>query len=416
MIQRYRVLGRSVPEGDELQGLLAQAYARKERAHCACRSESDLPLYIAHRHDRYVLARWPGSGARHATGCDHYEAPDFLTGMGQVRGSAVIDDEDSGETRLRLGFPLSRGAARTAPAALTNDKPTVKSTGQKLSMRGLLHYLWDRAELTHWHPKMASKRSWFVVRRALLEAAASCKAKQEALPHVLFVPESFRSEDKEDIRARRRASLDRVYRSRDELMVTVGEVKEIVPAHGGTRIVLKHVGDMPFVLDQDMARRFYKRFAGDLALWQAQDGPMGGPKDGQGHLVIAGSFARRRQGTFDLIEVALMPVTAEWLPYESSDERYLIAKAVSERRRFVKGLRVNLDADTPIASMVLKDTGEEASAVHIHDREQEVPEPLEILLAGRGVAHVLWKEGEPLPPRITRPRRSWSAAPQQAAA
>jgi hypothetical protein len=66
----------------------------------------------------------------------------------------------------------------------------VKSTGQKLSMRGLLHVLWDRAELTHWHPKMAGKRSWFVVRRALLEAAASCKAKQEALPHVLFVPES----------------------------------------------------------------------------------------------------------------------------------------------------------------------------------------------------------------------------------
>lgn len=138
MIQRYRVLGRSVPEGDELQRLLAQAYARKERANCACRRECDLPLYIAHRHDRYVLARWPGSGARHATGCDHYEAPDFLTGMGQVRGSAVIDDEDSGETSLRLGFPLSRGAARIAPTALTNDKPTVKSTGQKLSMRGLL--------------------------------------------------------------------------------------------------------------------------------------------------------------------------------------------------------------------------------------------------------------------------------------
>ena len=93
--------------------------------------------------------------------------------MGQVRGAAIIDDEASGETSLKLGFPLSRGSARLAPAALTNDKPTVKSSGQKLSMRGLLHVLWDRAELTHWHPKMAGKRSWFVVRRALLEAAGS---------------------------------------------------------------------------------------------------------------------------------------------------------------------------------------------------------------------------------------------------
>jgi len=190
----------------------------------------------------------------------------------------------------------------------------------------------------------------------------------------------------------------------------VGEIKEIVPAHGAERIVLRHVGDMPFVMDQDMARRFHKRFAGELALWQAQHGG----KAEQDHLVIAGSFARRREGTFDLIEVALMPVTPEWLPYETSDERYLLAKAVAEKRRFVKGLRVNLDADTPIASLVLKDTGEEACAIHIHDRDNEVAEPLEALLAGQGVAHRFWKEGEPLPARVSRtPRRSWDG--QQAA-
>ncbi len=121
MIQRYRVLGRSVAEGDELQPFLREAYERKSPVHCECRKGTELPLYISHRQNRYVLARWPGSGALHATACDHYEAPDYLTGMGQVRGSAVLDDEASGETSLKLGFPLSRGAARLAPAALTND-------------------------------------------------------------------------------------------------------------------------------------------------------------------------------------------------------------------------------------------------------------------------------------------------------
>ena len=105
--------------------------------------------------------------------------------MGQVRGSAVLDDEASGETSLKLGFPLSRGGARLAPAALTNDKPTVKSSGQKLSMRGLLHVLWDQPELTHWHPKIAGKRTWFVVRRALLEAAATARPSPGSMPRAM---------------------------------------------------------------------------------------------------------------------------------------------------------------------------------------------------------------------------------------
>ena len=173
------------------------------------------------------------------------------------------------------------------------------------------------------------------MRRALLETAASCRAKQEALPHVLFVPESFRLEDKEDIRARRRAALERLYRSRDKMIVVVGEIKEIVASHGAERIVMRHVGGMTFVMDQDMARQFHKRFADELALWLAQHGAKGE----QDHLVLAGWFSRRRGDTFNLIEVALMPVSPEWLPYETSDERYPLANAVAKKCRFVKALR-----------------------------------------------------------------------------
>jgi len=116
MIQRYRVLGRSVAEGDELQPMLASAYAQKAQVLCECRKGTDLPLYISHRNDRDVLARWPGSARRrHATACDHYEAPDYLTGMGQARGSAILDDEaerrdrrSSSASRCRAAAPGSR--------------------------------------------------------------------------------------------------------------------------------------------------------------------------------------------------------------------------------------------------------------------------------------------------------------------
>ena len=81
----------------------------------------------------------------------------------------------------------------------------------------------------------------------------------------------------------------------------------------------------------------------------------------------------------------------------------------------MKGLRVNLDASTPIASLVLKDTGEDATAIHIHDGDTEASEPLEALLAGEGVTHMVWKEGEPLPPRQS-PAPNRRQPPDRAAA
>ena len=88
---------------------------------------------------------------------------------------------------------------------------------------------------------------------------------------------------------------------------------------------------------------------------------------------------------------------------------------MAEKRRFVKGLRVNLDTDTPIASLVLKDTGEDATAIHIHDGDTEASEPLEALLACEGVMHTVWKEGEPLPPRGPRRRTGDTPADRAAA-
>ncbi|MBK9005267.1 MAG: DUF1173 family protein [Sphingomonadales bacterium] len=405
MKQRYRIDGRFVVADEEgFNQALAKAQASKTPVFCGCSSGVDLRLYISKRFGKLVLSRWPGSGGNHATGCDHFDAPDFLSGMGQVRGAAVVDDEMTGETSLKVNFPMSRGPARAAPSALTNDKPSVKSTGYKLSMRGLLHVLWDRAELTHWHPKMADKRNWYVVRRALLEAVEQCRMKTLPLAGLIFVPESFREDDKAEIVKRRTMALERVRRSREEMMIVIAEVKERKAFEDRLRIVFKHVGDMRFVLDPDMAKRFNKRFEGDLNLWASDDLR-------ESHLILAGSFCRRPEGTYDLIEVALMPVTRQWLPYESSEELELIEKAVREKRRFVKGLRVNLERTVPIASLVLKDMGERAVAVHIHDEKIEAGEALAALLDEQSVDHYLWWEGEDLPKRGERgPQGAGSAA------
>ena len=409
MKQSYRIGGvlEFADEGPEFQAVLSRAQSAKSPVLCGCRDAEDLRLYISKRFGRFVLSRWPGSGGGHATACDHFELPDFLSGMGQVRGAAVLEDEATGEASLKVNFPMSRGAARVAPSALSNDKPSVKSTGYKLSMRGLLHVLWDRAQLTHWHPGMLKKRSWFVVRRALLEAADACRMKTLPLCDLLFIPESWREDDKEGIAKRRVTSLERVRRSRDEMLMIIAEIKEYHLVQDRLKITFKHLGDMRFVLDPDMTRRFYKRFEGDLNLFASDDRT-------DCHLILAGSFCRRPEGTYDLIEVALMPVNRQWLPYETGDELELVKQCVREERRFVKGLRVNLDRNVPIASLVLKDMGERVTAVHIHDSELDIGDPLKELMTDDRVDHVLWSEGVelPLPPgRVRQAAKSKTARP-----
>lgn len=391
-MQRYLILGHEAsPEDKFFEALVAKSWSQRQKIRCLCREDVELHLYTARRNDVYVLARWPGTGTAHSPYCDHYEAPDFLTGLGQVRGSAIVDDAESGETLLKFGFPLSRGAARAAPAALTNDKPDVKSNGQRLTIRGMLHYLWDRAELTHWHPGMAGKRNWFIVRRQLLAAAAACKARGDNLSRRLFIPETFRLDDKDALLRRRHNVLAPAEASKDAIMILIGEVKSIENARFGEKIVIRHLPDWPFVMDEDMARRFHKRFAIEEELWQT------GADDG--HLILAGTFSIGASGYPQLIEVTVMPVTPEWLPYENLEERTLIEKAVRERRRFVKGLRLNLPSEKPIVSLSLTDTGTEATAVHLMRSmsDEAYDEALAALMRTPGVVHVGWRSGEDLP-------------------
>ena len=103
----------------------------------------------------------------------------------------------------------------------------------------------------------------------------------------------------------------------------------------------------------------------------------------------------------ELIELSLMPVTAQWLPFESLAEQALLAKAVDEGRRFVKGLRFNLGSQVPIASLTLTDTGALATAVYLErfQSDMDYDRALETLRQVPGIAHATWAPARNLPAR-----------------
>ena len=229
------------------------------------------------------------------------------------------------------------------------DGDSVASSGTKLSLRGLLHYLWDQAELTRWQPGFAGKRTWGTVRKHLLLAAENKIARGDALRSRLYIPEVFSVDQRDAISARRMAQWSQavaVPGKPQHLMLLIAEVKEIVPARYGFKAVLKHVPDQAFALDEQLYRRLGRRFDSELALWGAAEDI---------HMMIIATFSVAAAGVPIIVELSLMPVTRHWLPLEDAFDKQLIERLVSDGRSFVKGLRYNLGAKSAVARATLTD-------------------------------------------------------------
>jgi hypothetical protein len=353
---------------------LAAAHADRLRPKCLCLVEG-IEMYVARlagTDAAFIVKRMPGTGSRHAPDCASYEPPPEASGLGQVLGTAIQEDPATGETALRLGFSMSKLGGRTMPAP-GSPSDSVAADGSKLSLRALLHYLWDQAELTRWQPGFAGKRSWGTVRRHLLLAAENKVARGEALQSRLYIPEPFSIERRDALNARRVAQWSHALATpgkAQHLMLLIGEVKEIVPARYGYKAVIKHVPDQAFALDEQLYRHLGRRFDSELALWASADSV---------HMVVIATFGVSDAGIPTIGEMSLMPVTPQWLPIEDSFERQLVERLVAEGRSFIKGLRYNLHRGQCLATATLTDTGDSGSLMII------VPPGLEGTAAADGI-------------------------------
>ena len=373
---------------------IAEAHASHQRPRCMCLVDG-VEMYVARLagSDRgYIVKRMPDTGSHHAPDCPSYEPPAEFSGLGQVLGSAITEDPATGETTLKLDFPLARMPGRSTMAPAGGKSDSVSSSGTKLSLRGLLHYLWDQAELTRWHPGFACKRTWATVRRHLLQAAEHKLARGDSLRARLYVPEPFSIDERDAINVRRLAQWQHAVAApgkAQHLMLLIGEVKEIVPARYGFKAIVKHMPDQAISIDEQLYRRLGRRFEPELALWGASDDI---------HMVMIATFGMSSGGVPAIHELCLMPVTRQWLPVEDGFEKQLLDRLVGENRAFVKGMHYNLGRDNGIASAVLTDCERSAPMLFI------VPAGLEEATPGRatgdpGPAVWMWRRtGEPMPP------------------
>jgi hypothetical protein len=327
----YLIGGQRVaPHNEGFAEALAAAYGSLERPRCLC-LEPGVEMYVARQGHRHLIKRMPCTGDQHAPDCPSHEPRLGHAGAEREPGSAVLEDPASGMTMLRLGFAMSVSDACPTESARGRRRHRTAAPPPALSLRALLHYLWDQAGLTRWHPGYAGKRSWAVVRRRLLLAAENKLAKGCRLANLLYVPEMFSVDQGVAIRAHRASQLARAMVSHGpsrQLMLLIGEVKEIRAALTDFNAVIKHVPDLTFVLSQVLYGRLESRFSRELSLWS---------KRTDVHMIVIATFDINLRGTPEIAELSLMPTNAQWLPVDNDSDLQRVERLVREGHWFTEG-------------------------------------------------------------------------------
>lgn len=384
----YLIQGNSIAtDSVRFQSALKRLYDSKIRPLCPCR-EPPIPMYIAKVNGRWIIKRMPNTGSDHNMECRSYEIPNELSGLGQVLDSVIKENSDNGVTVLRFDFSLSKRASKAISIGEPKEKSNIKTNGKKLSLRGLLHYLWEQAEFNKWSPAMTGKRNWYVIRKYLYDAAKDKTAKNVDLDTLLYIPEVFDLDQQQAIAQGRQLALNHLHEisKLQPFMLIVAEVKDIVSARFGFKMILKHLPDYPFLLNNDIYQQLYKRFAVELELWSAND---------NGHLMVIGTFGVNASGYAIFQEIALMMVTEQWIPFDNADEFALLTELTKTNRRFIKCQRYNLPSTVPTASVLLSDKDKAAIAIFVcpANASEAYRQDLQALTDNCGIKGYLWEPG-----------------------
>ena len=316
-------------------------------------------MYIAHiGKGSYIMKRMPNTGHQHHPDCDSYEIPSELSGRGEVQNKAISEDHETGLTSLKLDFSLSKMSTKRAVSQGSGKEVTaVKADPKKLTIRSLLHFLYDEAGLNKWTPNMQGKRSWFVVRKYLLQAAQNKVTKSNPIGECLLIPENFSIEHKDKITTRRRKFLSKLKKqgSKQKMGILIGEVKAIDESRFGYKMTIKHMPDTPVFMGEEVYNRINKAFPTELAFFYEKESI---------HLLTICTFSLSASGSPQVETISLMAVDQNWLPFENIEELEFIEKLCSSKQPFIKGLRYNLGSSDVIASVLLTD-GEQPTAVYL---------------------------------------------------
>lgn len=140
------------------------------------------------------------------------------------------------------------------------------------------------------------------------------------------------------------------------------------------------------MLADDVHKRLNKRFENELELVNAVE---------DSHQIFIATFSIGPTGVASIEEVSVMPVTANWIPFDSTYELTVLEKLASENRRYIKGLRYNLPSKRPLACAILSDTEQPVPLFVVPaGADESYVRDLDELVASSNMDSLVWRAGE----------------------
>jgi len=359
-LQKFYIKGRMFLSTDTtLQEALASIYETPERPRCLC-VRGGVEMYVA-KHRSYLVKRMPGTGNQHLPSCPSFEPEWSHSGLGELMGDAVIEHSPE-SIEIRVDFALARMPGKSVPRGEQSVPSEIHAPRHRMSLRALLHFLWEKAGFNRWYPAMVNKRSQGVIRKYLLEAADEVETKGIRLSERLYIPEPFNEERKAEIAERRREKLAVLHAPEDDaqykMAIVIGEFKSVETSPYGRKILVKHMPDCPLLIETKTWERAERTFGSMLEARDA-DTP------GKLRIVLCALIYAKREYTYQINAITFMLVTENWIPVEGMYELPLIQTLTDQSRRFMKPLRYDAKSAAHYPNLLLLDAGDKPVPLHI---------------------------------------------------
>jgi hypothetical protein len=407
--QRYVIKGRSFLAGDPgLQDALGQVYDGPERPRCMC-VQGGVQMYIA-KHRMFVVKRMPDTGSLHHPACPAYEPEAGTSGLGELMGEAVIEHTPE-QLEVRVDFPFSRVPGKPIPRVEPVDPSEIRAPRRRMSLRALLHLLYERAGFNRWYPAMAGKRNQGVLHKYIGEAAQEVIVKGAPLADRLYVPEPFRPEHKLQIADRRRQKLAVLHSPEDDVQykmaLIVGQFNAVESTTFGKKIIVRHMPDAPLYIDTKAWERAERAYG---AMLRALDADV----EDKPRVIVAALIYAKQAHLYQVDTLSMMLVSSQWLPMDGLHEVDLIQRLCNDGRSFIKPLQYDAKPGL-FPNALLLDMGPAPKRLHVVNGLSEPKERAakEKAIRDEGEAAWVWytdKEMPALPSPASRASRPMHGA------